>query len=165
MADRLDSCADYLSRCRRSLAGEIADDRFYFTDKAHELLAAAERLVDGCINAEHWLSACGEEFEADDDSGLLVECALPAGHDGDHEEHPRTTVAEQGYRDGLCLRGSAQRLSGMQASLPWHAVQPDRSAEDTAETLREISGEIRTIHVLARRLDGAAADLRREARP
>jgi hypothetical protein len=32
--DHLDICADYLSRLRRSLAGEIAPDRHYFADKA-----------------------------------------------------------------------------------------------------------------------------------
>jgi hypothetical protein len=30
----LDTCADYLGRLRRSLAGEIAPDRHYFADKA-----------------------------------------------------------------------------------------------------------------------------------
>lgn len=34
IAADLASAADYLSRCQRSLAGEIAPDRFYFADKA-----------------------------------------------------------------------------------------------------------------------------------
>jgi hypothetical protein len=45
--DHLDICADYLSRLRRSLAGEIAPDRHYFADKAHQLHVAARPLFGG----------------------------------------------------------------------------------------------------------------------
>jgi hypothetical protein len=161
MSDRLDSCAEYLSRCRRSLDGEIADDRFYFTDKAHELLDAAERLVDGCIDADHWLCECGEEYEADDESGCLVVCALPAGHDGDHEEDPATTAAERAYRDAVLQRANAQRLCGLLATLPWHAGPAASSPSDAAETVGEICREIARMHALAQRLDRGASELGR----
>jgi hypothetical protein len=45
--DHLGTCADYLSRLRRSPAGEIASDRHYFADKAHLLHIAARRMVRG----------------------------------------------------------------------------------------------------------------------
>jgi hypothetical protein len=160
MADRLNSCADYLSRCRRSLNGEIANDRVYFTDKAHELLAAAERLVDGCTSAEHWLVACGAEFEADDGTGCIVDCALAAGHDGEHEEYRGTTMAEQGYRDALRLPGSGQRLSDLLANLSWQEGLAIASPADTADTLSGISGEIRATQVLIRWLEHVVAELR-----
>ena len=43
--DHLGSCTDYLGRLRRSLAGEIAPDRHYFADKAHQLHAATRRIA------------------------------------------------------------------------------------------------------------------------
>jgi uncharacterized protein YukE len=86
--DQLDCCADYLGRLRRSLAGEIAPDRHYFADKAHELHAAARRMVRIVQDIDRWLRECGTTVEHQDADGtrVVAECTLPAGHDGTHAE-------------------------------------------------------------------------------
>src|SRR4051794_28803429 len=83
IAERLASCADYLSRCQRSLAGEIAPDRHYFEMKARALRDAAIGLVQRCSDVERWLCECGAEFQiaesGDDGLAVSASCALPAG--------------------------------------------------------------------------------------
>ena len=44
--DDLATCADYLGRLQRSLAGEIAPDRHYFHDKVHQLQKRATPRVE-----------------------------------------------------------------------------------------------------------------------
>jgi hypothetical protein len=86
--DHLDTCADYLGRLRRSLAGEIAPDRHYFADKAHQLHAAARRMVRIVQDIDRWLGECGTTVEHDAADGTHVgECTLPAGHDGAHDDN------------------------------------------------------------------------------
>jgi uncharacterized protein YukE len=86
--DHLDACADYLSRLRRSLAGEIAPDRHYFADKAHQLHSAARGMVRIVQDVDRWLGDCGATVEHSDADGgrYICECTLPAGHDGTHDD-------------------------------------------------------------------------------
>jgi hypothetical protein len=66
--DHLDTCADYLGRLRRCLAGEIAPDRHYFADKTHQLHTAACRMVRIVPDIDRWLGECAamiEHAEAD----------------------------------------------------------------------------------------------------
>lgn len=82
--ESLAACEDLLGRLRRSLAGGIAGDRFYFSDKAHGLRDAAQSLVDRVDDVEWWLGSCPEAM-ADG-----AECGRAAGHPGAHQ------------RDGEC---------------------------------------------------------------
>jgi hypothetical protein len=81
--ERLDTCDDYLRRLRRSLAGEIAPDRFYFGDKAHALRDAAQVLVDHVEDVEWWLGGCTAE------TGAGNECGRASGHAGPHRPDRR----------------------------------------------------------------------------
>lgn len=56
--DHLASCADYLDRLQRSLAGEIAPDRHYFRSKAHQLELVVPSLVRRTQDIEGRLDAC-----------------------------------------------------------------------------------------------------------
>ena len=87
MEDHLGTCADYLGRLRRSLAGEIAPDRHYFADKAHQLHTAARRMVRIVQDIDRWLGECAATIEHADADGtrFTAECTLPAGHQGDHD--------------------------------------------------------------------------------
>ncbi|MGH9235562.1 MAG: hypothetical protein ACRD0R_19755 [Acidimicrobiales bacterium] len=80
--DHLDTCADYLGRLRRSLAGEIAPDRHYFADKAHQLHTAARRMVRIVQDIDCWLGECAATVEhaGADGTRLTADCTLPAGH-------------------------------------------------------------------------------------
>lgn len=49
-------CVDYVGRLQRSLAGEIAPDRYYFLEKAHELQYWATNLVQRCEEIEGWVA-------------------------------------------------------------------------------------------------------------
>jgi plasmid replication initiation protein len=84
--DHLDTCADYLDRLRRSLAGEIAPDRHYFADKAHQLHTSARRMVRIVQDIDAWLGECTARIEHTytDGTRLVADCALPGGHDGAH---------------------------------------------------------------------------------
>jgi hypothetical protein len=64
-------CADYLGRLQRSLAGEIAPDRHYFTTKAAALRDAAVGLLRRARDVERWLGSCdaGEGIDADGEDG------------------------------------------------------------------------------------------------
>jgi hypothetical protein len=82
--DHVDTCADYLGRLRRSLAGEIAPDRHYFAEKAHQLHTAARRMVRIVQDVDRWLAECGTTVEHRDADGtrFIGECMLPGGHQG-----------------------------------------------------------------------------------
>jgi hypothetical protein len=67
--DQFDTCADYLGRLRRSLAGEIAPDRHYFADKAHQLHTAARRMVRIAQDIDRWLGECPTTVEHTDSGG------------------------------------------------------------------------------------------------
>jgi hypothetical protein len=57
--DHVDTCIDYLSRLRRSLAGEIAPNRDYF----------AERIVE--LEVDQSFGSIGDCFDCDDAGALL----------------------------------------------------------------------------------------------
>jgi hypothetical protein len=156
MVDRLASCADYLGRLTRSLAAEIASDRFYFASKAYELRDAVERLVDGCHNVERWLDECGVEF-LDPTRGpdVWCTCERPVGHVGDHRtDLPRSTV-ERAYRDAQKLAHGIQRVGDWLAALPWNRPLDDESS-DLLEALADSWRSARPEWI---RLDQAIADL------
>lgn len=64
IGEGLAHCADYLGRLQRSLAGEIAPDRHYFTTKAQALRDASVGLLRRARDVERWL---GEGHDSDDD--------------------------------------------------------------------------------------------------
>lgn len=90
VAEGLDSCADYLDRCRRSVEGDIAPDRHYFAEKARALRDASVSLVGRCAEVERWLGECGTDYQASDGEGDVVirSCTRAAGHAGDHDDRP-----------------------------------------------------------------------------
>jgi hypothetical protein len=104
--DRLDTCADYLDRLRRSLAGEIAPDRHYFADKAHEVHTAARRMLRIVQDIDRWLGECPATIEHVDTDGarFISECALPAGHQGSHDDSGRLLA-------GRCVTGELRDLA------------------------------------------------------
>lgn len=89
--DHLGSCTDYLGRLRRSLAGEIAPDRRYFADKAHQLHAATRRMVRLVQDIDSWLGECTAQTNHVESTGerYVVDCSLPAGHHGCHDDGDR----------------------------------------------------------------------------
>ena len=97
----LAACEDLLGRLRRSLAGEIAADRLYFSDKAHGLRDAAQSLVDRVDDIEWWLGACTETM-ADG-----AECGRAAGHSGAHQ--PDGECREQRLLAAARSRAAASR--------------------------------------------------------
>jgi hypothetical protein len=89
--ERLGGCEDYLGRLRRSLAGEIAPDRHYFDDKAHQLRDAVQSLVDHVDDIEWWLGMCAEQMVQEHAEGCtsIADCGRAAGHAGPHREEER----------------------------------------------------------------------------
>lgn len=117
--DHLAACADYLGRLERSLAGEIAPDRHYFSDKAHQLHQSARRLERLVQDTDRWLAGCHAmvEHRYEDGTRSLGECELPAGHDGDHDGDPARLAGETlcvRARDGA-LHDAAFRPGGLRA--------------------------------------------------
>jgi hypothetical protein len=112
--DHLDCCADYLGRLRRSLAGEIAPDRDYFADRAHQLHNAAGRMVRIVQDIDRWLGDCGTTVEHDDADGtrFIGECTLPAGHDGAHDDDGAGRLVAGG------ITGELRDLEGAPVSGP-----------------------------------------------
>ncbi len=99
----LATCADYLDRPQRSVAGEIAPDRHYFHDKAHQLHEAVRVLVRRGQDIERWLLACDATVESDEDGHTVVgTCERPSGHTGPHDDGPPREPVEQ-----LCQRARA----------------------------------------------------------
>jgi hypothetical protein len=123
--DRLDTCADYLDRLRRSLAGEIAPDRHYFADKAHEVHTAARRMLRIVQDIDRWLGECPATIEHVDTDGarFISECALPAGHQGSHDDSGRLLA-------GRCVTGELRDLADavdrISEGFGWTAPDVDR---------------------------------------
>jgi uncharacterized protein YukE len=124
--DHLDACADYLGRLRRSLAGEIAPDRHYFADKAHQLHTAARRMDRIVQDIDRWLGECGTTVDHDDADGtrFIGECALPAGHDGTHDDDGAGRVVAGRITDQL--RDLADTVEGISQDLGRSAPAVDR---------------------------------------
>jgi hypothetical protein len=130
LEDHLDTCADYLGRLLRSLGGEIAPDRHYFADKAHQLQTAARRMVRIVQDIDRWLGECGTTVEHDDAEGTRVigECTLPAGHDGTHDEWPYLEARREEIDSALGPDVSWEPLEDAKASriaLYFGDVDPD----------------------------------------
>lgn len=108
---RLASCANYLDRLRRSVVGEIARDRHYFHDKAHQLHEAVLVLMRWGQDIEPWLRACDATVEQKEDGHTVVgTCECPSGHDGLHDDDPRRGVGRAALPAGPRARG-ARRAS------------------------------------------------------
>lgn len=165
--DHLDTCTDYLNRLRRSLAGEIAPDRHYFADKAHQLYQAAHRLVRLGQDTERWLADCAAPIQErlDDGTSSFGECALPAGHTGDHRASPDQFLGERLCGAARKVADEAERISHR---LGRHALAIDRQraratsamAEDR-DALREMAVNLEEVARHATRLAGQlrSADL------
>lgn len=158
---RLDTCDDYLGRLRRSLAGEIAPDRFYFGDKAHALRDAAQTLVDGVDDIEWWLGTCGAEMRVagKDDSAETSECARAAGHPGPHLDDGR--CPEQGVL--ARARAVAGELRRATDRLAWGLLTVRAGADITeprslAVELRQIGAELSATASALEALQSVPAD-------
>jgi hypothetical protein len=133
--DHLDTCADYLGRLRRSLVGEIAPDRHYFADKAHQLHTAARRMVRIVQDIDRWLGDCGTTLEhgAADGTHVVSECTLPAGHDGSHDDNGAGRLVAA--RIGGELRDLADAVERISEHFGWRAPAVDRDLTRAAGTL------------------------------
>jgi hypothetical protein len=165
--DQLASCADYLDRLQRSLAGEIAPDRHYFNEKAGHLLSAVRGLVQLGQDVERWAGECREQFDVEGGDGPYTTiCTLPAGHPGDHDE-PTHTIAER-LQDKA--RGVAERGQQVSDRISWLTIRTDRDAKlgqiaerDDRVSLAEVEGEARGLAADASRLVSGMCVLRRQA--
>lgn len=170
--DHLATCADYLSRLDRSVAGEIAPDRYYFNEKARQLLQAARRLLRRGQDIERWLGQCGTTVErAYDGQVYRGLCELPAGHTGDHDDGPPSTPAEQACADSWELADLSDqithRLGWLAPVIDQRAATGAGPADDECESLRDAAATLgRVAHdaqKLASRLRSIEATLDKEA--
>lgn len=93
---RLETCADYLGRLQRSLTGQAAPDRLYFSTRAHDLFEAARDLVRLTEDIEHWLIVCDKRLvEVEPDGEIETRCELPRNHYAGHTSHPPEALAAQ----------------------------------------------------------------------
>jgi len=142
IADDLASAADYLSRCERSLAGEIAPDRFYFADKAMALRDATIALVRRCHEVERWLGECGSDIEtreADGGAVFWTTCALPSGHDGPHDDSPPSNPALRADQALGVLLSEAVQVGD---TIAWAAQRTDPAAEDVTEAIEQARAKV-----------------------
>jgi hypothetical protein len=72
IGEGLAHCVDYLGRLQRSLAGEIAPDRHYFTTKAQALRDASVGLLRRARDVERWLAE-GDDHDSDGDGRTPAE--------------------------------------------------------------------------------------------
>lgn len=123
--DHLDTCADYLGRLRRSPAGEIAPDRHYFADKAHQLHTTARRMVRIVQDIDGWLGECAATVEHADTDGTrsTAECTLPAGHQSAHDDGDVPLAGRQVTGELLDLADAVKRIS---QHFGWTAPDVDR---------------------------------------
>lgn len=168
LEDQLATCADYLGRLQRSLAGEIAPDRHYFNDKAYQLHEVAGRLVRRGQDIERWLRSCDATVEHSEDGRFVVGmCERPAGHTGAHDDDPARDPAEQLCHEARTVADLSEQASHRLGVLapdidqrraiggPVSPEDPD-SLRDVASTLDQAGREAQR---LARRVrDLAASD-------
>jgi hypothetical protein len=156
--DHLDICADYLSRLRRSLASEIAPDRHYFADKAHQLHVAARRMVRLVQDVDSWLGECTARPEHVDPDGtrFTVDCSLPAGHPGDHDDGNQPLPGRRVTGD---LRDLADAVEQISHHFAWTAPAIDRdltgapgTIANSRDALANLADSLDTIARRGRRL-------------
>jgi hypothetical protein len=164
--DHLDTCVDYLSRLRRSLAGEIAPDRHYFADKADQLHIAARRMVRIVQDIDGWLGECAATVEHTDATGIRVsyECGLPGGHEGPHQDGTARMLI--GSRTVDDLRDLADAVETMSQRFGWAAPGIDRERTGAPGTisnghdaLANLAVTLDTLGGRARRLAGRVGEL------
>lgn len=139
--ERLAACEDYLGRLRRSLAGEIAPDRHYFADKAHELRDAAQSLVDHVDDIEWWLGMCAEQIVQGHDEGCtsIADCGRVAGHGGPHREEERCRE-QQALAE---VRAASRALRLVTDRLAWGLVT--LRAEAGVTDVPTLAGDLRQV--------------------
>lgn len=166
--DHLGTCADYLGRLRRSLAGEIAPDRHYFADKAHQLHAATQRMVRLVQDIDSWLGECTAQTDYIEPDGerYVVDCTLPADHHGPHGDGDQLLP---GRRLTGELRDLADTVERTSQQFGWNAAAVDRDLScapggnaDGPDALANLATSLDTIASRTARL---AADVRRAVQP
>jgi hypothetical protein len=165
--DHLGTCTDYLGRMRRSLAGEIAPDRHYFADKAHQLHAATRRMVRLVQDIDSWLGDCPAQTDHVDPDGerYVVDCPLPAGHQGPHDDGDRLLP---GRRLTGELRDLADAVDRISQQFGWDAAAVDRDlarAPGGANGPDALANLATNLDTIARRTARLAADVRQTALP
>ena len=165
--DHLGTCTDYLGRLRRSLAGEIAPDRHYFADKAHQLHAATRRMVRFVQDIDSWLGDCTAQTDHVDPDGerYVVDCTLPAGHQSPHDDGDRLL---SGRRFTGELRDLADAVERISQQFGWSAAAVDRDlavAPGAANGPDALVNLATSLDTFARRTARLAADVRRTALP
>jgi hypothetical protein len=135
--DHLASCADNLSRLRRSLAGEVAPDRHYLADKAHQLHSSARPMVHIVQDVNRRLGECAATVEHDEADGrrLITERTLPAGHQGRHDDG---AVSLAGRRTTTCASWPTQ-FTGAERHLV-HSMKSQVRALSLQHSLRTLGG-------------------------
>lgn len=109
VVERVRSCADYLGRLERSLSGEAAPDRYYFSVRAHDLYEAARDLDRLTQEIEHWMIVCNEPLVEDDGATPVgATCELPRGHYGGHDDEPPASLAVQVRNSARLLMDEAE---------------------------------------------------------
>ena len=144
-------CADYLDRLQRSLAGEIAPDRHYFTTKAAALRAAAVGLLGRARDVERWLGACDAAYGADGDE--MRSCTRPAGHAGGHDDRP--SRAERAGDRAAALAALATEVTD---GLAWATLAVD-AGDDSVEVADGLVDAARRLGDLARGAATLAAEV------
>ena len=145
-------CADYLGRLQRSLAGEIAPDRHYFTTKAAALRDASVGLLSRARDVERWLGSCDASYGVDGDE-TLRSCTLPAGHDGAHDDRPGP--AERADERATALAALATEVAD---SLAWTTLAID-AGDDGPEAADALVEAARRLAELARGAASLAAEV------
>ena len=111
VAGRLAACEYLLAQLRRSLAGEIAHDRFSFSGAAHRLRDTAQSLVDGVDDVEWLLGTC---LATTDQAAV---CGLATGHGGPHHPIGRCREHQTLLRARLFATGYRRAVDRMAWSL------------------------------------------------
>lgn len=160
--DRLEACADYVGRLRRSLAGEIAPDRRYFDEKALQLRDAAQSLVRFGQDVEGWLGRCGAEFSQEEDGvRYLGICGLRAGHAGGHDDDPPATPAERAVQEARELadlaEGVSHGLGRLVLRAGGHRLGEDVVPEEEQESLAALAATATELSERVKELTGRLA--------
>jgi hypothetical protein len=169
--DHLASCADYLGRLQRSLAGEIAPDRHYFRSKAHQLELVARSLVRRAQDIEGWLAACDAPVVRNEPGATHVAtCELPRAHRGAHDDNPPASAAERARDAARDLADLAAQTSHDRGLLTPgvdrshlagdnHVTLEDRELlHDVSRTLERISHDARRLATHVRQLEAGGPD-------